>query len=347
MSDHFFEALDEKSDIEELESYRKKYFNFQIDREDIRTNITPIYRNNLYKFYEKHQEFYWKHEEIKFDRDIYHYNALDNDSKSLIDGVIAFFSVGDKLINDNIESNLLDYIPYQEAKMFYRFKAMMEDIHATVYSRTAEHLYPDSKKRKQILDAVRNFEPVKDKVSFIRQYFNSSVDYPTLQIAEVCVELILFAGSFAIIYYFKSLGKFPAICRANELISRDEFLHGSSGAELYRSIKPELKLSDDEVFKIVNDAVNNEKRFLSALLPNPILGLNKDMLCEYIEYIGNITLDLLGASKRYNTPSKPAMLNYVESINYAVKNDFFNATSTQYTVSKFDINPRVNYSETF
>lgn len=347
MSDHFFEALDEKSIDEELESYRLKYKHFQIDREDIRTNVTPIYRSNLYQFYEKHQELYWKHEEIKFDKDASHYNSLDSDSKNLIDGVVAFFSVGDKLINDNIESNLLDYIPYQEAKMFYRFKAMMEDIHATVYSRTAEHLYPDSKKRKQILDAVRNFQPVKDKVSFIKRYFNSSVDYPTLQIAEVCVELILFAGSFAIIYYFKSLGKFPAICRANELISRDEMLHGSKGAQLYREIKPEHKLSDDEVFAIVDDAVNNEKRFLCSLLPNPVLGLNKDILCEYMEYIGNVVLGLLDATQRYNPPVKPAMLKYVESIHYAVKNDFFNATSTQYTVSNVDTNSRIEYSEDF
>jgi len=347
MSDHFFEALDEKSIEEELESYRLKYKYFPIDLEDIRTNVTPIYRSNLYEFYKKHQELYWRHDEIKFDKDVEHYNSLDDDSKRLIDGVVAFFSVGDKLINDNIESNLLDHIPYQEAKMFYRFKAMMEDIHATVYSRTAEHLYPDSKKRKQILDAVRNFEPVKDKVSFIRRYFNSNVDYPILQIAEICVELILFAGSFAILYYFRHLGKFPAISRGNELISRDEMLHGSDGAEVFRGIKPEHRPSDDEIFAVIDDAVSNEKRFLCALLPNPVLGLNKEMLCEYMEFMGNLVLKLVDVAPRYNPPAKPSMLKYVESIHYAVKNDFFNATSTQYTVSNVDITSRVKYSEDF
>ena len=112
-------------------------------------------------------------------------------------------------------------------------------------------------------------------------------------------------------------------------------------------IKPEYKLSDDQVFAIVDNAVSNEHMFLSALLPNPILGLNKDMLCEYIEYIGNIVLGLLGATQRYNPPAKPDMLKYVESISYSVKNDFFNATSTQYNVSNVDVNSRVKYSEDF
>lgn len=347
MSDHFFEALDEKTREDEVESYRRKYKYFNIEPEDTRTNPTPIFRENFYAMYIYHRDRFWKHDEITYNVDIHHYNSLDPKAQELIDGIIAFFSVGDKIINDNIECGIIDNIPYQEAKFFYRFKSSMEDIHALTYSQTADHFYPDKVKLERIQNGVREFEAVKRKVNFARKYFNSSVDYPTRQIAEICLELILFVGSFAIIYYFKSLGKFPAFCRFNELISRDEMCHGKFGCDLYMSIKDEYKLPVEKVIEIVNDAIVGEKQFVSDLLPEPILGLNKEMLCEYIEYVGNTTLELLGVEPIYKTSKRPIMLNYIESMDYNVKNDFFNATSTQYLNCKYDIHQIVKISEDF
>lgn len=346
--EHFFSGLT-LSEKDELTQYREKYPHFPIEQADLRTNITPIFRPDLYKFFEDHRSFVWRDDEVNFDKmiDYYDYLNLSPGQQSLIKGVISFFSVGDKLINDNIEANLLEHIPYEEAKHFYRFKAMMEDVHATTYSRTAEHLFPNFDERKIVLDAVRNFPPVQEKVGFMKKYFNKDVTYPVLQIAEVCVEMIAFAGSFAIIYYFKHLKKFPAITMANELIARDEMLHGMAGACLYNKIKAEYRLSEDDAFVIISEAVETEKEFLKALLPNPVLGLTKEILCEYIEYVGNTVLKLLGYESRYTVPQKPAMLTYVNSIAYAVKNDFFNADSSQYNISGNDPKVRVGYSEEF
>jgi ribonucleotide reductase beta subunit family protein with ferritin-like domain len=347
MTDHFFEALDEKTAEAELESYQKKYPYFDVTLDDTRTNMIPVCRKQFYDMYIYHRDRFWKHDEILFDVDVHHYNALDPKAQKLIDGVIGFFSVGDKIINDNIECGILEHIPYQEVKLFYRFKAMMEDVHAMTYSATAEHFYPDKAKLRHIQNAVREMEPVKKKVNFAKKYFNSSVDYPTRQIAEICLELILFAGSFAIIYYFKGLGKFPTFCRFNELISRDEICHGKTGCDVFNHIKPELRPTEEAIIKIIDDAIVGEKEFICDLLPEKILGLNKEMLCEYIEFIGNYTLDLLDIGPVYKTSDRPTMLNYIDSIEYSVKNDFFNASSTQYLVSNFDITSKVDVDEDF
>ena len=250
---------------------------------------------------------------------------LNDDERFFIKHVLAFFAASDGIVNENLAENFLSEVQYTEAKFFYGFQIMMENIHSETYSLLIDTYIKDTKEKNYLFNAIETFDPVKKKADWAMRWIENGT-YAQRLIAFAAVEGIFFSGSFCSIFWLKKRGLMPGLTFSNELISRDEGLHCDFACMLYNNHLVN-KLPKEQVQKIIADAVEIEKEFVTESLPVRLIGMNSDLMSQYIEFVADRLLTELGNEKIYNTANP---FDFMDMINLQGKTNFFEKRVGEY-----------------
>ncbi len=281
--------------------------------------LFPIEQDDIWSFYKKSEASFWTAEEIDLHQDVSDWeNRLNNDEKHFIKHVLAFFAASDGIVNENLAENMVNEVQYTEAKFFYGFQIMMENIHSETYSLLIDTYIKDAKDKDYLLNAIENLPCVKKKADWALKWIDDA-SFAERLIAFAAVEGIFFSGSFCSIFWLKKRGLMPGLSFSNELISRDEGMHCDFACLLYNN-HIQNKLSKDVIQTIICDAVEIEKEFVSDAIPVRLIGMNADMMCQYIEFVADRLLVSLGNSKFYNSENP---FPWMEFISLQGKTNFF------------------------
>ena len=281
--------------------------------------LFPIEHDDIWSFYKKSEASFWTAEEIDLHQDLSDWeNKLNDDEKHFIKHVLAFFAASDGIVNENLADNMVSEVQYTEAKFFYGFQIMMENIHSETYSLLIDTYIKDAKEKDYLLTAIENLPCVKKKADWALRWIDNATFAERL-IAFAAVEGIFFSGSFCSIFWLKKRGLMPGLSFSNELISRDEGMHCDFACLLYNS-HIQNKLPKETIKTIICDAVVIEKEFVSDAIPVRLIGMNADSMCEYIEYVADRLLVSLGNEKVYGTANP---FPWMELISLQGKTNFF------------------------
>lgn len=287
--------------------------------------INPKYQH-MYELYKKSRASYWQPEEIDFSKDDNDLIKLTGDEKNFIQNILAFFAASDSLVLENIGCNFSQEIQIQEILHCYAIQMGIEAIHSETYSLLLDRYIKNNDEKLKLFNALKHIETIKTKGAWVKKWTNQSQMFAKRLLAFICVEGIMFSGSFCAIYWLKDRGLLPGLCFANELISRDEGLHTSVGIEVYKLLNHKLKAS--EVYEIVCEAVAHEKEFITESIPCRLIGMNSDMMKDYIEYVCDYVLSNLGYPKFYN---KENPFDFMEKISLDGKTNFFEKRVGEYS----------------
>ncbi|HUR30188.1 MAG TPA: ribonucleotide-diphosphate reductase subunit beta [Saprospiraceae bacterium] len=281
--------------------------------------IFPIQHHDIWRFYKLSQSNFWTAEEIDLQQDLHDWtNKLNNDERHFIKHVLAFFAASDGIVNENLAEHFLSEVQYTEAKFFYGFQIMMENIHSETYSLLIDTYIKDPKEKDYLFNAIDTLDCVSKKANWALRWINKG-NFQERLIAFAAVEGIFFSGSFCSIFWLKKRGLMPGLSFSNELISRDEGMHCDFACLLYNNHLVN-RLTDDTVRSIIMDAVDIEKEFVSDALPVKLIGMNADLMCQYIEFVADRLLTALGVNKVYNAENP---FQWMELISITGKTNFF------------------------
>lgn len=288
--------------------------------------IFPIKHNDIWEYYKKSEASFWTAEEIDLSQDMIDWNnKLNDNERHFIKHVLAFFAASDGIVNENLAINFLNEVQYPEARFFYGFQVMMENIHSETYSLLIDTYIKDNVEKDKLLHAVDTVPCVGKKADWALTWISNGTFAERL-IAFAAVEGIFFSGSFCSIFWLKKRGLMPGLSFSNELISRDEGLHCDFACMIYADhIKN--KLPKEQVLKIITDAVVIEKEFVSDAIPVKLIGMNSDLMCQYIEFCADRLLLALGNEKYYNAANP---FDFMEMISLQGKTNFFEKRVAEY-----------------
>ena len=288
--------------------------------------LFPIQHSDIWEMYKKQEASIWTAEELDLSPDLVDWESkLNDDERFFIKHVLAFFAASDGIVNENLAENFLSEVQYTEAKFFYGFQIMMENIHSETYSLLIDTYIKDTKEKNYLFNAIETFEPVKKKAEWAMRWIDNG-SYAERLVSFAAVEGIFFSGSFCSIFWLKKRGLMPGLTFSNELISRDEGLHCDFACMLYNNHLVN-KLPKEQIQKIIADAVEIEKEFVTESLPVRLIGMNSDLMSQYIEFVADRLLTELGNDKIYNT-SNP--FDFMDMINLQGKTNFFEKRVGEY-----------------
>lgn len=288
--------------------------------------LFPIQHNDIWEFYKKAEASFWTAEEIDLSQDLKDWsNTMTDDEKHFIKHVLAFFAASDGIVNENLAENFVAEVQYTEAKFFYGFQIAVENIHSETYSLLIDTYVKDPKEKDYLFNAIETMDCVKKKADWALRWIDKG-SFAERLIAFAAVEGIFFSGSFCSIFWLKKRGLMPGLSFSNELISRDEGLHCDFACLLYTDhIKNQMP--KETVQKIIQDAVNIEKEFVTDALPVKLIGMNSDLMCQYIEFVADRLLMELGCDKVYNSTNP---FDFMEMISLQGKTNFFEKRVGEY-----------------
>jgi ribonucleotide reductase beta subunit family protein with ferritin-like domain len=279
--------------------------------------------------YKKHEDCFWRAEEIDFSKDMADWETLNSDEKYFIKMVLAFFAASDGIVIENLGSRFSMEVQLPEARAFYSFQMMMENVHSVTYSLQIDTYIKNVDEKTKLFNALENFPPVKKKAAWAMKWIeDGSSSFATRLIAFACVEGIFFSGSFCAIYWLKKRGLMPGLTFSNELISRDEGIHTDFAVLLYSKLLN--KLSQEKVYTIVRDAVKIEQEFICEALPCRLIGMNAKLMSQYIEFVADRLILQLGYDKIYNSTCP---FDFMEMISLDGKTNFFEKRVGDYSLS--------------
>ncbi len=280
--------------------------------------LFPIEHDDIWAFYKKSEASFWTAEEIDLSADLADWNKLNDDEKHFVKHVLAFFAASDGIVNENLAENFVSEVQYTEAKFFYGFQIMMENIHSETYSLLIDTYIKDTKEKDYLFKAIENLDCVKKKADWALRWIENG-SFAERLIAFAAVEGIFFSGSFCSIFWLKKRGLMPGLSFSNELISRDEGMHCDFACLLYNN-HLEQKLPNDTVRTIITDAVDMEKEFVSDSLPVKLIGMNAELMCQYIEFVADRLLVALNLEKEYKVENP---FPWMDMISLQGKTNFF------------------------
>ena len=286
--------------------------------------LDPEY-SEFWKLYKQHEKAFWTPGEIDYSTDQQDWLELTDNERYFIKMVLAFFAASDGIVNMNLVERFQQEIQITEAKFFYGFQAAMENIHSETYSMMIDVFIKDDVEKAKAFKAVENFPAIKKKAEWAKNWIESDKSFAHRVVAFAAVEGIFFSGSFCSIFWLKKRNKMKALCHANELISRDEALHCKFACAVNSKIV--RKLSEATIQSIIGDAVTVEKEFIIESLPCALLGMNAVLMSQYIEYVADVLLGMLGCSKLYNSNNP---FDFMERISLENKTNFFERRVSEY-----------------
>lgn len=281
---------------------------------------------DLHDLYKKAVACYWTVKEVDLSRDLDQWkNKLSPNERYFISYVLAFFAASDGIVNENLCERFMRDTKLEEAECFYGFQMKIENIHSEMYSLLIFTYIKDPDEQKKLFNAMVTIPCVRKKASWAMRWTSSKATFAERLVAFAAVEGIFFSGSFAAIFWLKKRGLMPGLTFSNELISRDEGLHCDFACALFRHV--DNKPSEERVYEIINDAVLIEQEFLTEALPVNLIGMNSNLMKEYIEYVADRLIVELGYSKIYN---KENPFDFMENITCEGKTNFFEKRVGEY-----------------
>ncbi|WP_124979376.1 ribonucleotide-diphosphate reductase subunit beta [Nonlabens xiamenensis] len=288
--------------------------------------IFPIQHHDIWEWYKKQQACIWTAEEIDLHVDITDWeNSLNSDERYFIKHILAFFAASDGIVNENLAENFVNEVQYSEAKFFYGFQIMMENIHSETYSLLIDTYVKDDKEKDKLFKAIENFPAIKKKAEWALKWVESP-SFAERLIAFAAVEGIFFSGAFCSIFWLKKRGLMPGLTFSNELISRDEGMHCDFAVHLHNKHLVN-KVSKERIKEIIVDALDIEREFITESLPASLIGMNAKLMTQYLEFVTDRLLVELECEPVYNVTNP---FDFMDMINLQGKTNFFEKRVGEY-----------------
>jgi ribonucleoside-diphosphate reductase beta chain len=299
-----------------------------LSNETNRYVIFPIDKRyqNLWNLYKVHESSFWTAEEIDYKADLKEYKQLDKDTKHFIEYILAFFAASDGIVIENLLTNFASEVKISEARAFYSFQSMIENVHSLTYALLIDTFIKNPEKKHKLFNAIDNLPIIKKKGDWAINWINSSRSFAIRLIAFSVIEGIFFSGSFCAIFWLKDKGiMVKALGHSNELIARDEGLHTTFAVMLFHHLIQ--KPSEHEVHKIFKDAVDLEKEFICEAISCDMIGMNSKMMTEYIQFVADRLLKQLSYKPLYNSENP---FPFMDKIGLDGKTNFFEKRVSEY-----------------
>lgn len=287
--------------------------------------LFPIKHDQIWEMYKKAEASFWTTEEIDLTQDMEDWKSLTDDEKHFISHVLAFFAASDGIVNENLAVNFMRDVKSPEARCFYGFQIAIENIHAETYGLLIDTYIRDLDERTRLFNAIETVPAVKRKADWAIKWIEKAPSFAHRLIAFAAVEGIFFSGSFCAIFWLKKRGLMPGLSFSNELISRDEGLHCDFACLLHSMLVE--KLSGEQIRSIITEAVEIEKEFVTEALPVSLIGMNMEMMRQYIEFVADRLLVALGEEKVYDVTNP---FPWMEMISLQGKTNFFERRVSEY-----------------
>ena len=297
--------------------------------DDSRYVMFPIKYPDIWDMYKRSIDSFWHTGEISLAQDLTDWEKLSNDERTFIKMILAFFSSSDAVVTDNLGTRFMNEVQPSEARAFYGFQIAMENVHSETYSLLIDTYIKDREEKTNLFQAMDNFPCIKKKADWaIKWIHDKRSSFATRLVAFACIEGIFFSGAFCSIYWLKKRGLMPGLTFSNELISRDEALHTEFAVLLYSKLNKQV--SKSKVIEIVKDAVEIEKEFICEALPCRLIGMNSELMCQYIEFVADRLIVQLGHDKIYNSKNP---FDFMEMISIEGKTNFFEKRVAEYALA--------------
>jgi ribonucleoside-diphosphate reductase beta chain len=288
--------------------------------------IFPIKHHDIWEWYKKMEASFWTAEEIDLSQDLNDWNnKLNDDERYFVKHILAFFAASDGIVNENLAENFVSEVQYAEAKFFYGFQIMMENIHSETYSLLIDTYVKDEAEKDELFNALEVFPAIKKKADWALQWIESP-SFAERLIAFAAVEGIFFSGAFCSIYWLKKRGLMPGLTFSNELISRDEGVHCDFAVHLHNHHLVN-KVPKERIRSIIVDALNIEREFITESLPVSLIGMNAGLMTQYLEFVADRLLVELGCDREYNTANP---FDFMDMISLQGKTNFFEKKVAEY-----------------
>ena len=305
--------------------------------------LFPIEHHDIWDYYKKAQQVFWTAEEIDLAQDHTDWEKLNEGEQHFVKHVLAFFAASDGIVNENLAENFVSEVQYTEAKFFYGFQIMMENIHSETYSLLIDTYIKDKEEQNHLFNAIDTVPAVQKKAEWALKWIGSESFVERL-VAFAAVEGIFFSGSFCSIFWLKKRGLMPGLSFSNELISRDEGLHTDFAVHLYNN-HIENKLSRERLIEIIDSALVIEKEFITEALPVSLIGMNSNLMKQYLEYVSDRLLMDLGVGKVYNAENP---FDFMQNIALQNKTNFFEKRVADYVKSGVgEVQEQISFDEDF
>jgi ribonucleoside-diphosphate reductase beta chain len=290
--------------------------------------LFPIKYDQIWKMYKQAEASFWTTEEIDLSHDLIDWDKLNDNERHFISHVLAFFAASDGIVNENLVLNFMKDVQIPEARCFYGFQIAIENIHAETYSLLIDTYIKNPVEKDKMFNALQTLPCVKKKADWAMKWIDESPSFAHRLVAFAAVEGIFFSGSFCSVFWLKKRGLMPGLCFSNELISRDEGLHCDFACLLFGMMQN--RPSNEEVTSIITDAVMFEKEFVTDALPVSLIGMNAELMGQYIEFVADRLLQSLGCNKFYNATNP---FPWMEMISLQGKTNFFEKRVGEYQKS--------------
>lgn len=294
--------------------------------------LFPIRHASVWRMYKEALASFWAAEEVDLSGDRKDWDALTDDERHFISHVLAFFAASDGIVNENLAVNFMVDVEIPEVRCFYGLQIAIENIHAEMYALLIDTYITDAVQKDRLFHAIQHYPCIERKANWALRWISSKdVSFSERLVAFAAVEGIFFSGSFCAIFWLKKRGLMPGLCFSNELISRDEGLHRDFACMLYRDLLKDNKCDTTRVHEIVRDAVDIECEFVSEALSVKLIGMNADMMKQYIRYVANHMLTEMGVPKLFHDASNP--FDWMTMISMRLKTNFFEGRVGAYAKS--------------
>jgi ribonucleoside-diphosphate reductase subunit M2 len=297
--------------------------------DDNRFVMFPIRYDDIWQMYKKQIDCFWRPEEIDLTKDMTHWDGLSSDERFYISMILAFFAASDGIVLENLAQRFMSDVQVSEARAFYGFQIAMENIHSHTYSLLIDTYIKDTVEKDQLFNAIDNFPCIKKKSDWAQKWIHDNrSSFATRLVAFACVEGIFFSGAFCSIFWLKKRGLMPGLTFSNELISRDEALHCEFAVLLYSKLVK--KMSKARIHEIIKEAVEIETEFICEALPCRLIGMNSQMMTQYIQFMADRLCVQLGYDKIYNVTN---CFPWMELISLDSKTNFFEKKVGEYALA--------------
>jgi len=286
--------------------------------------LFPIKHDDVWKMYKKHEASFWTTGELDFAADAKDWAGLNENEKHFIKHVLAFFAASDGIVLENLAQRFMSEVQIPEARCFYGFQMAMENVHSETYSLLIDTYVRDPEEKDRLFNAIDRIPAIAQKAEWALKWIESSDSFAERLVAFAAIEGIFFSGSFCAIFWLKKRGLMPGLTFSNELIARDEGLHTDFACLLYSKLEP---LSRERLLEIITEAVSIESVFVTQSLSVSLIGMNAEMMNEYIEFVADRLLVALGSTKHYNTLNP---FDWMDMISLQGQTNFFEKRVGEY-----------------
>ena len=287
--------------------------------------IFPIQHSDIWDWYKKQEASFWTAEEIDLHQDVVDWKKLNDDERYFLKHILAFFAASDGIVNENLAENFVNEVQYSEAKFFYGFQIMMENIHSDMYSLLIDTLVDNDAEKDELFNAIERFPAIKKKADWALRWIESE-SFAERLIAFAAVEGIFFSGAFCSIFWMKKRGLLPGLATSNEFISRDEGLHRDFACHLHNNHLVN-KVPVERITQIITEALDIEREFITESLPVNLIGMNAKLMSEYLEFVTDHLLETLHCPKVYGTANP---FDFMDMISLEGKTNFFEKRVSEY-----------------